>query len=209
LPLNNDSKSSQLYQDCSKISLEIFIDCLIDNNLTGLGEGTTQEREAAWDKIYLEFCNLSQSTNYNQVFELMKDINDNKAKITIVDNIVKHLQLRYDEELIDLLNIFALPCDITADDVEEILVEKLNVIVAYMKRWYPRLEQKEKELDELRSKNTGKMDRAYFDEILEIMSERKGYMIEASKITVSRFCISLVKMNEAAQKINNGNTTNR
>ncbi len=194
-----------LYNDCAKLPLDRFIDCLLDNELSQLiisGTPTQEQLQEAWDKIYVQYCQLSQDGSYNEVFEIMKEINDLRSKITIVKNVIDHLQLSFDKELVDILNVFALRCNIVESDKGEMLVNKLNMVVARMKKWFPRLSMREKELDELRNKNIGKIDRSYFDDILEAMSENKGYQVEASKITVSRFCRSLVKMNDHAQKEN-------
>lgn len=207
MPVQNflikSNTSCQLYNDCSKLPLDRFIDCLIDNDLSQLiisGTASQDELQETWDKIYVQYCQLSQDGTYNEVFQVMKEINDLRAKITIADNIIKHLQINYDKELVDILNVFALRCTITEADTKEALIAKLNIVIARIKKWFPRLHQKEKELEELRKKNTDKIDRTYFDDVLEAMSEVKGFQIEASKITVSRFCRSLVKMNEQAQK---------
>lgn len=197
--------SCQLYHDCSKLPLDRFIDCLVDGDLQQLiisGAPTDSQLQEAWDKLYVEYCNLSQDGSYNETFEVMKVINDLRAKITIVDSIIEHLKIYYDKQLIEILNTFALRCNIIESDKGEVLINKLNLVVARMKKWFPQLSQKEKQLEELRKKNTGKIDRSYFDDCLEAMSEAKGYQVEASKITVSRFCRSLVKMNEQAQKEN-------
>lgn len=196
--------SYHLYDNCSKLPLDRFIDCLIDNDLQQLiisGVPTDQDLQEVWDKIYVEYCQLSQDGSYNEVFEVMKEINDLRAKITIATDTIKYLsELNYDKDLVDILNVFALRCTITAEDAGDILINKLNTVVARIKKWFPRLNQKERELDELRKKNIGKIDRTYFDDVLEVMSEVKGYQIESSKITVSRFCRSLIKMNEQAER---------
>ncbi|GAC1392817.1 MAG: hypothetical protein NVSMB46_09630 [Candidatus Saccharimonadales bacterium] len=192
-----------LFLVCEKLPLDIFIDCLIDNDLKQLiisGTATEKKLQEVWDNIYVQYCQLSQDGTYNQVFELMKEVNDLRAKITIVNSIVTYLQIRFDKELVDILNVFTLLCDITEDDKDDVLITKLNLVVARMKNWFPLLEQREKDLEEIRKTNTGKVDRAYFDDALDIMSEAKGYQIEAGKITVSRFCRSLVRMNEQAKK---------
>lgn len=205
------SISYRLYNDCGKLPLDRFIDCLVDNDLSQLiitGTATESELQTVWDKIYVQYCQLSQDGSYNEVFEILKEIDDLKAKITIANNSIKHLQLSFDQDLVNVLNSLALRCTVKDGDKGEVLINKLNAVVARIKKWFPRLSKAEKDLNVLRETNTGKIDRAYFDDVLEAMSEHKGYQIEASKITVSRFCRSLVKMNEQAQKENLKNLKN-
>lgn len=191
--------SAILYRDCNKLPLDIFIDCFIDDDFSGLGEGP--ELPEVWDKIYIEYCQLSQDGSYNEVFEIMKEINDFRAKITIVSNCLTYLQMQYDADVVAVLNTFALRCTLKPDDQGRVMVDKLNQVVARMKKWFPMLKQKEKDLDALRKENTGKIGREYFDDALELMSEVKGYQVEASKITVARFCRALLKMkNDAIKK---------
>lgn len=190
-----------MFTGCDKLPLDIFIDCLLDNQLNLLiieGAATPQELENNWNKIYTEYCQLSQQGSYNEVLELSRDINDINAKINIVNVIVKHLQLSFDQDLVNMLNSFALQCTITVEDQDLILVTKLNQVIARMKKWFTIITQKKRALEKVRSENTGKTDRAYFDEWLDIMSEQKGFYISADTITVSRFCRSMVKIREQA-----------
>lgn len=205
----NASKSSSLFQDCSKLILDIFIDCLVDNEFKGLiisGTATEKELNEAWDKIYVEYCQLSQDGTYNEVFEVLKEIDDLRAKITIANNAIKHIdissqnKLPLDQDLINILNSMALRCNIREGDDREAVVKKLNLVVAYMKKWFPRLTEREEKLNELRKSNTIKIDRVYFDDWLDAISEDKGYHVKSSEITVSRFCRSIVKMREQENK---------
>lgn len=197
-----NTKSGKLFLTCDKLPLDIYIDCLIDNDLTGLiidGWASPEKLEEVWNKIYIQSLELSQSPSFNEAFTLNKKIEDLRAKIHIADISIKFLQLGYDKEIVDVINSLAIICDITEADEGLSLIKKLNYVIAQIKPWFPELKQKEKELAALRAKNTeGKTDRAYFDGWLDIMSEEKGYQVEATKITVSRFYRSLIKISEKA-----------
>lgn len=193
------SASCKLYQDCAKLPLDIFIDCLLDNDLQQLiisGVATQDQLQITWDKIYIQYCQLCQDGSYNEVFETLKEINDLRAKIHIVNNIIQYLQICFDNDLVALLNSYALDCTLTAEDKGQVMITKLNMVVARMKRWLTILSQKEKKIEELREQKTGKITRAYFDEVLETLSDYKGYQLKSSELTVSRFCLALSKMNE-------------
>lgn len=197
----NASKSGKLYLTCDKLPLDIYEDCLIDNDLTGLiidGWASQEKLEEVWNKIYIQSLELSQSPAFNEAFSLNKKIEDLRAKIHIADLAIKFLQISYDAEIVAVLNSLAIICDITPEDEGISLIKKLNYVIAQIKPWFPELKQKQKELDELRAKSSGKTDREYFDNWLDIISEEKGYQIEAPKITVSRFYRSVVKISEKA-----------
>lgn len=202
-PLGNTSTSSTLFLDCHKLTIDKFQDCLFDNNYTSLiisGHPSHAELVAAWDKVYMEYCELSQNGLYNEIFEVMKTIEDLNAKINICNNIILYLQYGFDQRLVDILNSLALRCDVTAEDEGQILIKKLNGVIGRIKKWFPKLTESEKELERLRNENTGKMDRGYFDDILEAMSEVKGYYIRGEEITVARFCRTFAKMQLDAEK---------
>lgn len=193
------SISFLLYSDCSKLPLDRFIDCLVDNDLSQLiisGTPTPEQLQETWDKIYLEYCQLSQNGTYNETLELYREIYDLRAKISIVNNTIQYLQISYDRELVLILNKLALGCTVTEEDKGEVLIDKLNGVIARMKKWFPKLKQREKELEELRKENTGKVDRSYFDNWLDAISIDFGFMIESSRITVSRFCRAIAKLNK-------------
>lgn len=187
--------------------MDRYIDCLLDNDLqqliidiTKAGAVKPEQLQAAWDKVYVQSLELQSHGTYNEMFELLKEINDLRAKITIVNNTVQHLQLSYDKELVDILNVLALRCDVIETDFGEVLIVKLNRVIARMKKWFLQLSTAEKQLEKVRAENTnGKLDRGYFDNIFEVMSENKGYQVEAGRITVSRFYRSLIRMNQQAE----------
>lgn len=201
--------SGILYRDCFKLPLDVFMDCLLDNDLSGLGP-ESEERDEIWDKIYIQHLEQSQSTGYNEAFELMKEINDYRAKITIANNCISHLQMQYDAEIVGVLNLFALQCRIEPEDIGDVLIKKLNGVVAKMKKWFPMMKKAQADLDALRKKDGAKVDRKYFDEALEAISNEKGYNVEASRITVSRFNAAVNKITEKALKQQvNANPKNR
>lgn len=185
-----------MYRTCDKLPLDIFEDCLIDGDLSGLGSGP--EVQDVWDKIYVQSLELSQDGSYNEIFEVMKEINDIRAKITIADSAIKFLQLRFDSEIVSVLNSLALQCEVAEGDSQGAVVSKLNAVVARMKKWFPKLNRLEADLVQLRTVNVGKIDRSYFDKCLDAISEN-FFFVRSSDITVSRFYGLLVKLNKQAE----------
>src|ERR1035437_10870844 len=64
--------SFRLIDDCSKLMLDKFQDCLFENDLSVLiisGSPTQEDLQAAWDKIYVQYCQLSQDSSYNEVLD--------------------------------------------------------------------------------------------------------------------------------------------
>ena len=211
-PSKNISSSVELYLLCEKLPLDIYIDCLIDNDLKGLiisGIATQEHLQEAWDKIYTQSLQLSQSKVYNEAFEILKEIDDCTAKLTIVNNTVKlfsicnEQNLDNDQELINVLNSMALRSGIKPSDRGNELIKKLNAVIGRAKKWAERIEELRKNLAAIREENEGdgKADRNYFDAWLDIISEDKGFYVKANEITVSRFYRAIEQIREKATKL--------
>lgn len=173
--------------------MDKFIDCIVDNDLKALvieGIPTQDILIATWDKIYTEFAQLSSDGTYNEVFEISKEIEYLRSKIYLVDGIIYHLQLEYDQRLVDILNSYLLRCTLQPEDMEEVLYNKLNAVIGRAKKWLIRLKQLHLQLSNLRKENieTLKMDRNFFDDELDAISQFNGFLVKPSELTVSRYC---------------------
>jgi hypothetical protein len=106
-----------------------------------------------------------------------------------------------DADLIAVLNSMALRTGIKPEDRGLVLIKKLNQVVARAKKWVDRIYELRKNLEEIRAgKGETKVDRKYFDDWLDAISEDKGFFVKATEITVSRFYSSINSMIEKLQK---------
>jgi hypothetical protein len=198
-PFSKGISSAILYHSCNKVDLETFLDCLYENDFSGLvidGQPTEEEIKSAWQKIYLEYCTLIQDGQYNEVFELTKDINTTNAKITLVDGIVKHLVVGFDQELVTVLNAFSLRCDLREEDYPDAVIKKLNGVISRAKKWLIGLELNEQKLSLIQSENTEKTTRDYFDDMMLLINKYNGYHVRKTELTVTEFCKTIKKLNE-------------
>lgn len=188
------------------------MDCLIDGDLKGLiisGVATQEQLQQAWDKIYTQSLELSQNKAYNEAFEILKEIDDCTAKLTIVNNTVRHFtlcneqNLDNDQDLINILNSMALRSGIKPTDRGNVLIKKLNTVISRAKKWVEKIEELRKSLEVIRQENEGneKTDRSYFDAWLDVISQDKGFYIKSSEITVSRFYRAINQLREKNQKL--------
>ena len=206
----NISSSATLYLICEKLPLDIYIDCWIDRELERLiisGSPTKEELKKAWDSIFLQSLKLSQSGNYNEAFEIMKEIDVCNAKLAIVENTVMHLSIGADQgidndmELVAVLNSMALRCNVKPEDRGQILIHKLNAVIGRAKKWVDKVRTLNQNLEEIKAtKDEKKVDRTYFDNWLDCISEHKGYHVKATEITVSRFYNAIAQVRERNQK---------
>ncbi len=187
--------------------LDRFIDCLDNDEYSRLivndGDFATPERlQVAWEKVYLQFAELSADGNYNQVYELSKEIEDLRLKIYITDGCLYHLRLEYVKPLCDILNGLSLMCDIGPGDVGPQLESKLKAIEGRAKKWLMKIREKRKQLQTIQGESTGKMTRKYFEDELDNISKYQGGMIiNDFQITVSRFVRLQSKMHAHYKKL--------
>lgn len=115
------------------------------------------------------------------VINICNEINDLRAKISIGNNIIQHLEVYYDKELIDILNSFQLRCDILQTDQGPGLIGKLNVIVTQIKEMISCLSSKKKDLQNLLTSNIIQDESDFFHDFLSAIPEIKAYQLNQGK----------------------------
>lgn len=185
--------------------MELFLDCLYDDELKVLiisGEADEAELRAAWNKVYLEYCSLMQENSYNEVFDLTVQINWYNARIDLVDRIVVHLKMAFDQVLIDILNgeDMRLQCNVKEEDRDGALIAKLNRVVSKAKKWLVELEIAEARLEELQSETAEATTREDFEDSVLVIGKYNGYHIKKMEITVSEYCRMLKKLDKEYQR---------
>lgn len=183
--------------------MEVFIDCLVDEYYEGLiicGQATEEELKEAWNGLYLEYCSLMQENQYNEVFELIKEINTANAKVTLVDTCVRHLAYKFDEEIVNVLNELRLRCNLTESDKGEKLFNKLNAVISRAKKWLVDIQVAEEKLKTIQESDKDSNPREYFYDMLMVISKENGYHARSNDITVYEFCRHIKKINEKFQR---------
>lgn len=206
LPFGNDTSLKiqfRVYDDISKLPLDLFIDALVDHNLEALkieGPCTPERLQEAWEKIYVQVAEITSKGQNNTAFELWKEIDQLRGKIYLANGCIEHLQVEFVQDLVNILNAFALDCTLMEEDRGLVLERKLNAVVGRAKKWEIKLRQKQKELENHRQENTGKMDRPFFDDMLDAITKYTKVYTVANQITVSRFFRILNKMDDDAKR---------
>jgi len=173
--------------DC-RITLDIFLDCLFDQEYTKLiieGEPTETELKEAWQKIYLEYLTLMNDNSFNHVFELTTQIQATNAQIVLVNGIIYQLTKGYWKEGVEMLNGIGIPIVINEGDP---IFPKIKTIEGYAKRWIVDVQIKEKELEGLQQRKAKEVGRYSFYESLSAISRHEGYGVLATQIPVAQYC---------------------
>jgi hypothetical protein len=199
-PSNSTGSSWTLYRD-GRIELDRFIDVLYHKEYHRLiisGNPPDEVLKEAWDAIYLEYCELMADGTYNELLEKSKHVQLLNGRITLIDGIVKHLRLCFDQVLVDMLGTMAIPCDLSIDDPEPEF--KLKKVLAWGKRFVVELDVARKDLEKAQAQKRQEQGDDYFDEWLMALSKAYGYAVKAKDITVTQFCRAIKKLNKEAEK---------
>lgn len=198
------AETFKIFSTCSKITLDRFLDCLFDKDLQQLvieGNPPTEVLEDAWQHIYLEYLELSQSKSYNESFEKSKEINKLRAQLAMVDNICLYLQIQYDSSMVEMLDKLGLKSGITGNETAPQLFVKLKLVITKAKKWLVQIEKKRSELETLQENTKEVIDgRGAFDDTLGALTMFMKVYVKASDYTVSRYCRDVQRMVEAAQR---------
>lgn len=147
--------------------------------------------------IYLQFCEISQEGQYNELLDKTKKMQELNARIVLLDGIVQQLQLDYDPLLIQYVNEMAIPLVLAPDEDP---IKKLKQVQGRMKRMIFELRKLEKEVEDLQNIQRDETGMEYYEDWLSVMSKSYGYAVRAKDITVMQFVRNQKKLNAQAQK---------
>lgn len=157
------------------------------------GEVPEEALKEAWRIIYSQYCEMMNDGTYNELLDKTKKMQDLNARITLLDGIIQHLQMKHDPALIDIVNKMAIPLTL---EVDEDPAKKLKMVQGRVKRMIFDLGKLEKELEDLQKIKQAETGLEYFDDWLSIMSKQYGYAVRAKDITVAQFVRNLKRLNE-------------
>lgn len=203
------STLSKLYQDL-RLTLDIFLECLYDNDFSRLvisGEPTELEIKSAWAKIYTEYIQLINDGSYNEMLDMIIEVNTFNAKIYLVDHIIEHLLYSgYEEKLNAILKREGLQPGLTAEDDFIVRSTKLEAVQNRAKRWIVQRDIAQTRLDalEAESKTDEKSrGRESFEEALWAVSGYRKYPVLANQTSVYTFVKALKEIERQAKLAKN------
>jgi len=206
-PSGGISSSSKWYRDC-RVELDRFQDVLFDGDYSRLiiqGEVPEETLKEAWNAIYLQYTELTQDGVYNELLDKTHKIQELNARITFLDGAVLQLQMSYDPLIMRILNEMAIPLALEPDENP---MKKLKAVQARGKRMILEMEKLQKEVAELQQEKRESIGWEHFEEWLSIMSKSFGYAVKAKDISVIQFVKNQKKLNEQAQKQQDGTRKN-
>lgn len=187
--------------------LDIYLECLFDKDYDRLvikGKATREQKEEAWGKICVEYSELQNDGNGNDLFQHTLQIQYLSGKIIVVDKIIRHLQIAFSPDLMAILKFYGVDSGLNADNWEDpaIRFKKIENIIARSKLWLTELDLERVEFDKLVSEQTNaKGGIAYFEDWLSSLSNWRKYNIKASDISVRQFLKEIRRVEKEAMRI--------
>ena len=206
---------SNLYQHINDTPLDIFIDCLVNDNhgrLVKSGSATKGDIAKAWQNLFFEYCDASGSENYRHMFMVTKEINRIRARLLAVDMALYVLSITPIDAAKKVLRdegydykFDHLDTEGYRSDLEKVRTKMKTIIVA--------LKEKEHEYEQAtRDYEKHDSSRQEFDDTLVVLGKYMGGgPIKPKEVTVSIYLAILrafhaeAKRNEdAANRIKDG-----
>lgn len=165
---------------CYKITVDQFCDCLFEKQYELLGE-PAEQRQDAWNKIYVEYCDLMNDASYNESFNLMKEMQALNAKIHIIGLSIDYLHCIRDEEIEKILYRLGVK---PSEDFEQLQKDG----IAEIKKLTANLTTMQKDFDKLTESTGEKAGRDSFENNLLIFGEHRKIHLSATTTTMYQFC---------------------
>lgn len=180
-----------LYRHISRLPMEKFIDCVCDNDLTGLiidGAPTDEQLREAWVMILSQYYEMKGGVEDEQ-WRLSVDVQRLQNHLAIVDRCVTFLKLKYSESIATSLNKLGYPFKPKDTDPTK-YGGALNSVVQKSKTKYIQLKQMIKQLDSMiKEIKNEKPKREDFEKVLNELEEMQGATYDFSLLTVQRYLL--------------------
>lgn len=186
-----------LYRTCAELSMDKFLTCLCDEDLTALiisGNATENRLREQWAMILEEYFELKGDTvNSVETLKLQKDISRFRNHLYLVDVFVNFLKFRYSDVIADCVRKLGYPFNPKSHEPENYRND-LQVVVNKSKTKYIQLQQSidllKKALEKIKD---NKPTRQEFEKSLILIEEVQKVTYSMETLTVSKF-LSLEKI---------------
>lgn len=185
---------------CKDLTLDKFIDCLVNNNLACLSDEpqTDDALAVAWDFIWNEYLTLIDLPNHKYVTELIRSIALLYLKLNVVEWNVKALQNGYYPECVKALKDVGMAYKFDIEDPLQYSSD-LESCLKKAKSWVIEYQQRQREYDEYQktTKKNPITEAGFMDNIVSL-SKIMGFRVDPKSVTVAEYC-SIMKI-----AVNNG-----
>ena len=176
-----------MIESCRKLTMDKFIECLVNKNYSVLGEGTDEQLLTAWEKLWSEYLELDKSDQYELILNSLKDYNYYRSAIASIEIAVYVMEYQYDSKCADVLRKFGFNYDYETKDRLKYF-EILNTCKTRIKSFVFSFEMaKNKYLELTENTQRKEIKETDFDNIFASMSKFMGQIIRPSAIMVTEY----------------------
>ena len=189
-----------IYQRCSDTPLNVFIDVLVNKNMPRLvrsGKATPKEIDAAWQKLWFEYCDLSGSPEYRQLFGLIKEVGYLEGKLMSIRLALQCIASASanDNNCISILQNYGYRYAFEKSKPDE-FEKDIQRVIEKSKTIELMIKSGRAQIDKINEKAQGEaVKEDWFEDTLTVLSKYMGYRINRKVITVSEF-VRMKKMFE-------------
>lgn len=183
------SRPLSLYRGCNTLPMEVFVQCLCDENLEALvieGRATKEQLHHAWIMILAEYYELKGDVD-GQQWLLSRDVMRLQNHLMLLDYCVEFLKTRWSDSIAGSINKLGYTFRPAS---KEDYSDELNRVVQKSKTKYIHLQQMIKELEVQVKKVEGKKPtRDYFDTMLINIEEMQKVSYSLDTLVVQKFVL--------------------
>ena len=178
--------------------MDKFIDCLINNNhkcLVISGEATETEIQAAWEKIWEEYCVLLNQPNYKMILKTLQNIVVYESKLIAIDYCMIILSRQNSDPCIEILKKFGFDYKFDYTDKEQFEKDLQNVQSVSKVTLIKLKGERNNYSNHLKKSQSKSRKETDFDKTFISLSKFMGYKVSPYSTTVSEYCsmISMIK----------------
>lgn len=188
-----ERKIRKTYQSCSDLPLNVFINILVDDKkeLLYIEPKTAWNKPAdlseIWDKIFIEYTELSNDDRSVLVLNLMRNISVLENKIFIIQNALLLLSTVTDlnqyQDSVNILRTYGFHYQFT----ENSLLDDLKRCASAAKKFVIEKQELKQQLEKLNNSEQEKATQKDFYVHLANLSQSVGFAIKTD-ITVMEYC---------------------
>jgi hypothetical protein len=181
-----------LYLSCSELPFDRFLTALIEKNYTalikkpGLFSISKEKLIEHWFEIYSEYCDLAESEASKAYLNMIKRKLFLETKVALCEALISSLMLGYNYETTQALKKLGFNFKLSKMSY----MADLKKVIAKAKPMVLEIGKIKKELEPYLTEETP-ASKTDFLALLVILSKHQGYHLDAKKITVEEYILTL------------------
>lgn len=185
----------QLLSRCDEVTMEVFMQCMCDNNLHSLvvsGEATPEQIADAWFTLFYEYCDLIEAYETKFRTRLIMQLKVNKLKLDFCRSALKVIKVYPSHQLIACLKHIGYDFDFDANNQKQFTNDIVRCEAELASLSFD-IKVKEAELELLQNKQSTKdsVDRKYFHTLFFRINNYCKREAVNGQSTVTQYCVAL------------------